>query len=69
MGLERKYIYEWEKDRKRSVAILRGEKNTLMFYVLGQQWHGLLWMRHCINIPEQFYKVELKNNNTQQMQQ
>ncbi len=41
-------------------------KNTLMFYVLGQQPRSLLWRRRCINTPEQFYKVVLKNNNAQQ---
>lgn len=65
-GLKEIYIYERKKYTKRSVATLRGEKNTLMFYVLGQRHRILLWRRHCINTPEQFYKVVLKNNNAQQ---
>ena len=64
----KKYIYERKKYTKRSVATLRGEKNTLMFYVLGQRHCSLLWRRHCINTPEQFYKVVLRNNNIQWQQ-
>lgn len=64
-----KYIYEREKYTKRSVATLRGEKNTLMFYVLRQTHHSFVWRRHCINTPEQFYKVVSRNNNAQQQQQ
>ncbi len=65
-GLEKKYIYEGEKYTKISAATLRGEKNTLMFYVLGQRHRSLLRRRQCINTPEQFYKVMLRNNNVQQ---
>lgn len=53
---------------KTKCATLRGEKNTLMFYVVGPRHRSLLWRRHCINTPEQFYKVVLKNNNAWQQQ-
>lgn len=45
------------KSTKRSVAMLQGEKNTSLFYVLGQRQRSFLWRRHCINSPELFYKV------------
>ena len=47
----------------------RGEKNTLMFYVLRQTHHSFVWRRHCINTPEQFYKVVSRINNAQRRRQ
>ena len=60
------YIYIFVKGKVYKEKSCHSEKNTLMFYVPGQQQFYLLCKRHCINIPEQFYKVVLNNNDAQQ---